>query len=254
MAYKLGKLAPRPDRRTLKLAWYLHPQLPKPPAAVNYGAQVSDWGMYKNDQIGDCAIASPAHMIMAWTSSAAGLFVPPEPDVLAAYSAVSGYDPVTGANDDGCVMLDVLKYWASAGIAGRRIAGFTSANIRSPSEIKTALWLFGGLDVGLQLPLSAQDQDLWEIPPAIDSLAGDAAPGSWGGHAVCVVGYDVQGLTVVTWGAPKRMTWPFFFAYCDEAYLALSDDFLIDGKSPAGFDLVTLQRDLQAVRGMTHEA
>ena len=72
-------------------------------------------------------------------------------------------------------------------------------------------------------------------------------PGSWGGHAVDVVGYDEAGLTVVTWGALKRMTWAFWGRYGDEAWCVLSPDFLADGRSPQGFDLEALQRDLALV-------
>ena len=42
------------------------------------------------------------------------------------------------------------------------------------------------------------------------SLSGDDAPGSWGGHAVDVVGYDDAGLTVVSWGALLRASWDFW--------------------------------------------
>jgi len=66
---------------------------------------------------------------------------------------------------------------------------------------------------------------------------------------VDVVGYDAAGLTVVTWGAPKAMTWPFWDRYCDEAYCIISEDFLRDGRSPAGFDVASLRHDLALVTG-----
>ena len=50
--------------------------------------------------------------------------------------------------------------------------------------VQTAAWLFGGLYIGLQMPLSAQKQVIWDWT---GSLAGPARPGSWGGHAVDVV-------------------------------------------------------------------
>ena len=106
--------------------------------------------------------------------------------------------------------------------------------------------IFGNCYVGLMMPLSAQTQSIWSVPPG--GPVGHGAPGSWGGHAVPVVAYDPEGLTVVTWGALKRMTWGFWAAYCDEAYAILSPDYLEQkgGKSvvPAGFDLQQLQEDL----------
>jgi hypothetical protein len=65
---------------------------------------------------------------------------------------------------------------------------------------------------------------------------------------VPVVAYDAHGLTVVTWGALKRMTWGFWQAYCDEAYALLSPDFLnASGVAASGFDLAQLNADLKTV-------
>ena len=103
--------------------------------------------------------------------------------------------------------------------------------------------LFGGLYIGVSLPASAQNQDVWDV-----ATGPDAEAGSWGGHCVNVVGYDADGLTVVTWGATKRMTWAFWLAYVDEAYAILSNDFLTTaGQTPNGFDLAALTNDLRAV-------
>lgn len=69
-----------------------------------------------------------------------------------------------------------------------------------------------------------------------------------GGHAVPVVGYTSRTLTVVTWGALKRMTWGFWDTYCDEAYAVLSEDWLREDRTnPKGIDLDALEADLRAV-------
>jgi hypothetical protein len=60
--------------------------------------------------------------------------------------------------------------------------------------------------------------------------------------------YNMDGVQVVTWGALKQVTWRFLAAYADEPFAVLSSDLLNgSGKCPAGFDLPTLQTDLQAV-------
>ena len=46
---------------------------------------------------------------------------------------------------------------------------------------------------------------------------------------------------MVTWGRLQRMTWGFWDRYCDEAYCALSTDFVERGRAPNGFDLEALQ-------------
>ena len=110
--------------------------------------------------------------------------------------------------------------------------------------MKDAIYLFGGLDVGLALPVSAQRQKVWELV----SDTGDGLPNSWGGHCVNITAYDETGLTCVTWGAEKRMSWKFFRAYCDEAYAIVSDDFLTNGVAPNGFDVKILRDDLKRLR------
>ncbi|HEX4518234.1 MAG TPA: hypothetical protein VH063_01510 [Gaiellaceae bacterium] len=241
---KLGKLPARVDPRTLSLARYVEPAvLPAPPPALDLSAAVADWPMYENDRIGDCTTAAAGHMIEAWTAAASGHATEvADRDVVSAFDAVKIVDPATG--EEGAIELDVLKLWRTAGIGGHLIGAFAAVAIGNRDLVLTGTALFGGLYLGLQLPLRAQEQSVWDWTGRLD---GPDAPGSWGGHAVDVVGYDETGLTVVTWGALQRLTWSFWERYVDEAYCILSADFLQGGRSPAGFDLETLQRDLALV-------
>jgi hypothetical protein len=243
---KLGKLPARVDPRTLSLARYIDRELlPAPPPTLDLSTGVTDWPMYGNDRLGDCTTAAAGHMIEAWTATAAGETVElPEAAVLAAFDAVKIIDPVTG--EEGAVELDVLKLWRSTGIGGHRIGAFAQVACGDRDLVMTGAWLFGGLYIGLQLPARAAEQDVWDWTGRLD---GPDAPGSWGGHAVDVVGYDESGLAVVTWGAPKRMTWSFWGRYCDEAWCVLSNDYLAAGRSPQGFDLEALRHDLALVTG-----
>ena len=54
---------------------------------------------------------------------------------------------------------------------------------------------------------------------------------------------------MVTWGRLQRMTWGFWDRYCEEAYCALSTDFVEHGRAPNGFDLEALQAELALVTG-----
>ncbi len=241
---RLGKLPARSDVRTLSLARYLdRGALPEPPPRLDLTTGVGDWPMYGNDRVGDCTTAAAGHMIEAWTAAAAGRPVEiTERAVLEAFDAVKVVDPATG--EEGAVELDVLTLWRSAGIGGHRIGAFARVSIGDHVLLRTAAGLFGGVYIGLQLPVTAQGQPVWDWTGRLD---GPAAPGSWGGHAVDVVGYDDSGLTVVTWGGLQELTWSFWDRYCDEAYAVLSVDFLAAGKSPQGLDLPALERDLQLV-------
>ncbi len=241
---RLGKLAARHDNRTLLFAKYASPTLPLPPPAKDWGSKVKSWPMYANDRIGDCTCAAAGHMVEAWTSQAKkAIAVPTDKEVLAAYEQVSGYNPRTGANDNGAVELDVLKYWRKTGIGSHKLGAFVYVEPKNHLHVKQSVMLFGGIYIGLTLPVSAQDQDVWTVPAG--GTNGPGAPGSWGGHAVNVVAYDDHGITVITWGAKKRMTWAFWDAYCEEAYALLSRDFInAKGAAPSGFNLAQLKKDL----------
>ncbi len=245
---KLGKLPARHDPRTLLLASYVTPALPTPPASCDLTGKVPSWGMMANDQIGDCTCAAAGHLLMEWTSQAKKkMFTPTDKQIIAAYSAITGYNPATGANDNGANEIDVLNYWRQSGIAAHKIGAYVALEPSNHTHIMDSVYVFEGCYIGLQLPISAQDQvknhQPWSVPPG--GATGDGAPGSWGGHAVPVVAYDARGLTVVTWGALQIMTWSFWAAYCEEAYAILSNDYL-DGKkvAPNGFKLQQLQADL----------
>jgi hypothetical protein len=239
----LGKLPVRRDVRTLALARYVdRSELPEPPASLDLTTHVPDWPMYANDRRGDCTCAAAGHMIEAWTAAVGTTVELAEQSVLDAFDAVKIVDPDTG--EEGAVELDVLRYWRKTGIGAHRIGAFASVAVHDKRLVRTAAYLFGGLYIGLQLPVTAQGQDVWDWT---GSLKGPAEPGSWGGHAVDVVGYSSDGLTVITWGASKQLTWAFWDRYCEESYCILSPDFLKGDKAPNGFDLAALNADLALV-------
>ena len=249
---KLGKQLARHDPRTLLLASYVTPALPAPPPQHDLTAKIHSWGMMENDQLGDCTCAAAGHLIMEWTANAGKKMVKPtDKQIVAAYSAITGYNPATGANDNGAVEIDVLNYWRQSGIAKHKIGAYVALEPSNHIHIMDSVYIFEGCYIGLQLPVSAQAQvqnhQPWSVPPG--GPTGDGKPDSWGGHAVPVVAYDQRGVTVVTWGALQTMTWSFWEAYCDEAYAILSTDYLDDKQqSPAGFNMQQLQADLSDLK------
>jgi hypothetical protein len=241
---KLGKLPPVFDSRTLRLAKYVDlAAIPPAPKSRSWVGGIKAFGAMLNDQLGDCAIADPGHQIQIWSAANGKEITVPDLAILAAYEAVSGYNPADPNTDRGCVMVDVLNYWRKTGIGGHIIAAYADIAPKHTPMVKTALNLFGGLSVGVALPISAQTQSTWKVVRGPNS-----APGSWGGHAICIVAYDATYLTCVTWGKLLRMTWGFFNTYCDEAHAVLSADWAVPGKvAPSGFNLSALQADLSAV-------
>ncbi len=244
---KLGKLPPRHDNRTLLLANYLTTALPEPPPVKNWALKAgSNWGMMLNDKLGCCTCSGAGHAIQTWTANESTEITIPDGAVLTAYERM-GYKPSDPSTDQGAVELDVLKMWKTSGIGGVKLAAFMATEPRNHQHVRQAVALFGGCYIGVALPISAQKQTVWSVPPG--GAVGNGARGSWGGHAVWIVGYDAQGLTCVTWGKLQRMTWSFWDTYCDESYALLSDVWAPGGRAaPSGFNLTQLQSDLIALR------
>ncbi|MDG7000357.1 MAG: DUF488 domain-containing protein, partial [Nitrososphaerota archaeon] len=67
---KLGKKPAVHDPRTLLLANYLKPKLPRIPAEKNWGRKVKRWHTMKNTGLADCTIAATGHLILEWTAHA----------------------------------------------------------------------------------------------------------------------------------------------------------------------------------------
>lgn len=252
---KLGKKSAVHPKGMRMLAELTH-SLPEPPSAVAWykgfvvskptmaeRPPVSSWPMDLNDKIGCCTIAAASHLIQLWTNAASGTAViPTDADIQAEYSRLTGYNPADPNTDQGAVESDILKAWQTGGIFGHKIDGFVGINPKSQVQIKDSVWFLGGAYLGIALPISAQNQTSWDVPPG--GPVGDGEPGSWGGHAVPIVGAGARGVTVVTWGSTLTASWEFIATYCDEAYGILSPDFLNSGLTPGGVPLASLQRDL----------
>jgi hypothetical protein len=247
MALKLGKNPAVFDTRTLRFGAYATAELPPPPASENYGAKVTSWPMYDNDKYGDCTCAAAGHMIQNWTANVGTEVTPADSSVLTFYEHFVGSPPPP---DEGCNMLQVLKYWRSHGLGKDKILAFTILELKNHLDVQNAIYLFGSIYIGVELPDFAVHGDMltipWEVPAG--GAVGDAAPNPQNGHCIPAVGYDANGLSVVTWGEAKPMSWDFYDAYAEEAYAVLSRDFIqANGQGVAGFDLGTLEADLQKV-------
>ena len=226
--------------------------LPPPPPATNYGIKARTDAMFLNDTLGCCTVSAIGHAVEVWTANAQAAEVTlPDSEIRRVYGAVSGYngDPQT---DNGAACADVLRYWYDNPIDGHKLNAFASVRPGNHDDIKNAVYRFGSCYIGIQLPLTAQDQDgPWDVVGG-GNMTGNAAPGSWGGHCVAIDAYDDDsGLTCRTWSMEKKMTWAFWDAYCDEAFALLGQDWIeADGRSPDEIDISQLMDDMNTFRGV----
>ena len=246
--HKLGKTPARKNDKTLYMADYLTPALPTIPESFSWIDlnKITAWGMYLNDQYGICVQAAEAHLIMARTAACGSLFVPPIQAVVDAYAGCTGFNPATGEGDNGTDELSWMGYMQKTGIAGHKTGAYLAVNPKNIQEVKTAIYLFGGQLLGVQLPLYVQGLSSWDAPA--DPNDPNAVPGSWGGHGICGLSYSDLGINIITWGKVLPVSWTFFTEFFDEAWADVSPDF-VNGTKPApnGFDMETLQNDLNAL-------
>lgn len=236
---KLGRKGVKIDYRTFKLTKYVL-ELPDPPDQVDHTKGKTSWGMMLNDVYGDCTIAGCGHLVQLWTlNTQPQMTTVPDTTILDLYSKWDGYKPNDPSTDNGGYLLDVLNDWRRDTFAGSTLDAFVSVNPQNLRHTKQATSLFGGLYIGVELPVSCQRQDVWDV------VSNDG--GMWGGHCVAICGYNPTGPVCITWGENKQMTWAFWQKYCDEAYALLDKDYL--GNFAPNIDETALMNDLQAVTG-----
>jgi hypothetical protein len=253
--FKLGRIKSPEDRRDLRASSYFQ-AVPDPPVRVNWSARMNYWSMALNDRLGCCTISAQAHQIQLWTLNTVHKKAPiTNPAILKRYEEVSGYVPGDPSTDNGANMRDVLKLWLKEPLMTHTLTAFAAVDIPQQLSVtqmkhwKQALDCFGGIYLGLDLPLTAQTQIENGNPWDVIAGSPDAARGGWGGHCVVANSYSDEGVEVITWGRRQLMTWAFLATYGDEAYgLISSQDWVHAGKSPSGFDLFQLMADLQALR------
>ncbi len=247
MIRKLGKGSAVSSQKTKKLAGYLDygQRPPLPPGGSDWFYKVSEFNTAGNLDYGNCVVAGAAHMRQAWTANAGRReIVTPDQKVIDEYLGL------TGGQDTGLNMLAFLNHWRKVGVFRDKIGGFVSINPRKITQMGYANWLFGGIYVGLMLPLSAQKQKVWDVPPG--GPIGNGEADTWGGHCVNAGMVTSAGNYVVaSWGMEQVLTPGFMATYSDEAYAVLSLSwFTVTHKTVHGFAYRDLLADLAKIPGV----
>ena len=227
-----GRLPKKNDPRTLKLAKYAA-NLPPAPSQVEYAPPGLNWEMAGNDQFGDCVLACKYHMLKSWIMDESSIeFKVPEKEI------TTKYFQLTGGRDAGLNLLDVNNEFKSNGLFGHKIDGYAQVNVKDLAEVKQAIYLFGGLDIGISV-----------LPQFEQAAPGGVWKGkgrSLGGHGIPLLGYDdaKKLFTLCSWGSIYYLDYDCFSYVCDEGYALMSPDWC-NQFSPAGFNCTELQNDLQ---------
>ena len=229
--------------------------LPLSPSIVDRVSRVKTIPMYKNDAVGDCTVAAMLHMFETWAvysgkAMDGGLFA--DAEAIKIYSAVSGYDPATGANDNGAQLADVCRYMVKTGAvdkAGKvhKLAAWAEIGDYSNLRLlKRTLNAFGANYLAIQVPSSAMQQfnagQPWRYVGDQNIEGGHAIPQVY--SAVNTGAWDDE--QVETWGARQKVNESFAHAYLCEAIACVSADQVnAAGLNPAGLRLDALVHDCQ---------
>ena len=217
------------------------------PAAVNCLSQVMG-----NDTVGDCTCAGAGHALGIWTGNGGGLVTLTREQVLAMYSAITGYNPADPSTDQGADEVSGLNYLMSTGYpTGQKLAAYVLVDGTNKLEVQQAMWLAESLYFGVGLP------DAWvnPFPSAGGFTWQDGDPDPSNGHCFVGTGYDDQGVQIDTWGLLGTITYDAIAHLTrpnagGQLYALWSEDFIAKatGKTPAGFDWDQLQTDIDAMR------
>lgn len=245
-AHHLGKLDPKPPH--IHIATYLDVERAKAteqvPTTVNNSINQSiALAMYLNDREGDCTCAGVGNILRV---DSRGKAIVADQDVQSLYITVTkkegaAFDPTTGANDNGCVPLDVLDEIAANGIGGIKILGHAGVNMKDDAQKAVSLQQFGHIYMGVQLATEQQSQQVW------DYVQG-SSPGSWGGHLFplfdLVIVNGQQQWVGGTWGAYKWATDPFVTDQADEGHVFITQAWVDANADNPLFDMQALVADL----------
>lgn len=258
--FKLGKLEATRPAGLGDLKTYLTATL-TPPEQAHYGHNVQQagqpWGMLANgpdptvtiappsfEGCGDCVVACSGHYDLMSNYDEGGVTAA----TLDGNLAVEDYCKLVGCTpaqlfsdpdqyDTGLNISNVLATWQQSGCFGTQIAAYAPVDVSNLNDVKEALYLGGGLIIGVQLPESAEQEfpSEWEYVPGSPIL---------GGHCVLLSGYEPASLFGVSWGQLIQISWAFFQEYCDEAWCVVSQQAAQHGFGASHLDLVALEADL----------
>jgi hypothetical protein len=244
---RIGKAPAKRDRRNIQLGYLLKVETqPRLPKQWDFDADVAispiPTPMFANDRVGNCLIASRAHMTLRFEYFEQGRVLDiPDTVVIREYHRERNR---LASEKKGLHMLDSLKAWRKLGWTidrkKYRIFAFAEIDRKNVEEIKTAIHRLHGVYAGLALPNAAYEQIMrgqrWDLVPGPNGK-----PNPKNGHCVYLCGYTKAGPVCVTWGRKQAMTWDFFTACSDEAYA------IVDARDPF---LKNSLVDIQQLKGM----
>ena len=224
------------------------------PAVDWHKAAPADGDPLGNDRLGVCVPAAEFRaMEMRWANTIGNDFWKPVKDqVIARYSELTGYDPVTGKPDIGTNTDDALAAWARTGLlrdpanpATMDVILWAGVDHLNLVETKLAIGHTGPVQVTLTMPATWEDLSTWSVAPGTGA---GWEPGSGGGHQVMSGKYDGDIFTVRTWGIDIVVHPEWWSRYVLAVDVTLSRQWMRStGLAPSGLDWDALETDIASL-------
>lgn len=248
--YKFGAKFSGHSAQAVRLSNYRDKAVQAPPSLMWDWTKVP-WQMFRNGPepnfpigVGDCTCAEVGNTFVQWAYEGGSGFVPTDDDIIAMYSAVSGYSPANPMSDVGSDVGTVENYMLNTGIRGHKFAGVANVDITDMNEMRLALNWFRGLDIGIKIPagLDLSNNTVWDAVK--DNNVGAAE-----GHSARWLGYDTNNVNYcVTWAGIQAMTTAFLQQNLMMAGANLSQDMLNKQGTYNGLNMTQLMADLNAAQ------
>lgn len=240
-----------PEAPVLRFGDYLKAEpLPVVPEVFGHANLIplKSWGMLGNDTTGDCTIAGPMHAVMLWRAIVNKPTHFTSQDAFDDYRDACGYVIGEPATDQGGDMVSVASYWRQTGMRDstdirHKITAYMAIDADNLAHLDLAVYLFDAVGLGVELPRSAEQQFIdnqpWTVVDNDPIESGHYVP------YVQKVPGDIR--QVVTWGGLQDVTEAWLTKYLREVVVYISPEYLVDGKSPLGFDASALLDDLDEI-------
>jgi hypothetical protein len=218
-------------------------------------ADVPEWYMLANDQVGDCVFAAIMHFIRqqsCYSNPGNGL-VPTDAETIAAYSANTGYDTANPSTDQGAFVLGsggALEYWAKTGVTCggvvNKVSAYMSLDVTNPTEWQQGIDLFSGLMVGIKIPTALMQAQA--LPFVWDDPSGPYS----GLHEIFLPAFqtvdNIKIYDLISWGEGFRITEDCLRGLIDEAVCLYDSASLNANKvNAAGINEATLLDSMKRI-------
>lgn len=260
--FHLGKKDPVPSPFG-EFKTYFADTLSAPPSSAHYGGRVTTpWSMDGNgpdptltiapagfEGCGDCTEVAKRNAIAVanFFRGVTAVPVPTSDAVVEQYCVAQGCTPAQlfadpNTYDNGEDETTTLTTWCQTDEYGVKLPFTAPVDVKSQTDIENAIWLSGGLYIGIQLPQSAEEQfpNLLTWQPSSPIL---------GGHAIFLTGYTESYVAGAMWGSLFQMTWEFLLNVLDEAHALVMPQAVTAGTSPTGLLIPKWESDLHDLGG-----